>query len=111
MIERDAVAILEYRVRQAALLALALAMDLDDDPQKAARRLREIIADLIGPYQKAPIPGPLRHKVFERDGYRCSSCGDARGGLAADHVIPEILGGRNSKTYRLSASAAIASRE
>jgi hypothetical protein len=41
---------------------------------------------------KSPIPQSLRTQVFERDAYRCRSCGDWHD-LACDHVIPEALGG------------------
>ena len=35
----------------------------------------------------------LRRRVFERDGYRCRSCGKA-GRLEADHIKPLHKGGR-----------------
>lgn len=43
-------------------------------------------------YEKRPIPAGLRRKVFERDGYRCVTCGDWHD-LSCDHIIPESKGG------------------
>jgi len=41
---------------------------------------------------KDKIPQRLRTQVFERDAYRCITCGSYLG-LHADHVIPESHGG------------------
>lgn len=41
---------------------------------------------------KQPIPRSLRKAVFDRDGYRCLSCG-GQFDLCADHVYPESKGG------------------
>ena len=49
-------------------------------------------AERAGKYQKKVIPSGLRIEVFERDAYRCKSCGDHKN-LRADHVIPERNGG------------------
>ncbi len=43
-------------------------------------------------YVKAIIPEALRWEVFERDGYRCKSCGTGRR-LTVDHIHPEVEGG------------------
>jgi 5-methylcytosine-specific restriction endonuclease McrA len=39
-----------------------------------------------------------RRKVFERDGYRCVSCGRKAppGGLTLDHIVPKSKGGRGT---------------
>ena len=41
---------------------------------------------------KEKISGALRKLVFERDGYRCVTCGDWHD-LSADHIVPESKGG------------------
>lgn len=41
---------------------------------------------------KVSIPRALRKAVFDRDDYRCTSCGE-RFDLCADHKIPESQGG------------------
>lgn len=41
---------------------------------------------------KKTIHGSLRTKVYERDAYRCVSCGGHEK-LSCDHVIPESKGG------------------
>ena len=38
----------------------------------------------------------LRDMAFERDGYRCSYCGDEAGPFEIDHIIPRIKGGENT---------------
>ena len=38
----------------------------------------------------------LRDMAFERDGYRCTYCGDEAGPFEIDHVIPRIKGGENT---------------
>lgn len=43
-------------------------------------------------YRKLAIPEALRWRVFERDDYRCVSCG-TRHFLRADHIHPESRGG------------------
>lgn len=43
-------------------------------------------------YQKAKIGRALAKRVFERDAYRCVTCGDHRD-LTCDHIHPEVLGG------------------
>lgn len=42
--------------------------------------------------QKAKINGTLRRQVFERDAYRCVSCGGYQD-LCIDHIVPESKGG------------------
>jgi len=42
--------------------------------------------------KKRKIPRSLANQVFERDMYRCVTCGDWHD-LAADHIIPESRGG------------------
>lgn len=44
-------------------------------------------------YAKVPIPEELRWEVFERDDFRCKHCGSRRM-LRADHIEPEIHGGK-----------------
>ena len=46
---------------------------------------------------RQPIPGHLRHKVFQRDGYRCVECGatNKETTLEIDHIIPVSKGGTN----------------
>lgn len=46
---------------------------------------------------RQPIPGRLRHKVFQRDGYRCVECGatNKETTLEVDHKIPVSKGGTN----------------
>lgn len=47
---------------------------------------------------RQPIPRKLRHKVFERDGYRCRECGasvDDGATLEIDHIVPVAKGGKN----------------
>lgn len=46
-------------------------------------------------YRKKAIGGTLRTRVFERDGYRCKTCGGWQE-LCADHIIPELLGGETT---------------
>lgn len=43
-------------------------------------------------YQKRAIPTSLRVSVFERDLYRCKTCGTHKN-LTCDHIYPERLGG------------------
>ena len=43
--------------------------------------------------RKAVVPTALRWAVFKRDGYRCRSC-SAHDDLTADHINPEINGGK-----------------
>lgn len=44
---------------------------------------------------RSPIPGVLRHEVFQRDGYRCRECGatNLETSLEVDHIIPVAQGG------------------
>lgn len=37
----------------------------------------------------------LRDMAFERDGYRCTYCGDEAGPFEIDHIIPRVKGGEN----------------
>lgn len=46
-------------------------------------------------YQKGVIPNKLRIEVFERDAYRCVTCGSWRS-LTCDHIVPESLGGETA---------------
>ena len=45
------------------------------------------------------IPRKLRHKVFQRDGYRCRECGatNKETTLHIDHIIPVSKGGTNTE--------------
>ncbi|ARU06160.1 hypothetical protein CCO03_17080 [Comamonas serinivorans] len=43
-------------------------------------------------YKKAKIDANLRRRVFERDAYRCKSCGGYED-LCCDHIVPESKGG------------------
>jgi hypothetical protein len=47
------------------------------------------------PSKKAKIPAFLRRQVFERDGYRCVTCGGWLD-LCCDHRIPESKGGETT---------------
>lgn len=38
----------------------------------------------------------LRDMAFERDGYRCTYCGDEAGPFEIDHITPRIRGGENT---------------
>lgn len=44
------------------------------------------------PYAKAKISRSLSKRVFERDAYRCVTCGGHHD-LTCDHIIPESKGG------------------
>ena len=48
-------------------------------------------------YGRQPIPRELRHKVFQRDGYRCRECGASKEetSLEIDHIVPVARGGKN----------------
>lgn len=46
----------------------------------------------IRPPGKAKIPASLRTEVYERDAYRCVTCG-GHTALSLDHIIPESKGG------------------
>ena len=48
-------------------------------------------------YGRQPIPRKLRHKVFQRDGYRCRECGASKDetSLEIDHIVPVARGGTN----------------
>ena len=48
-----------------------------------------------GKPKRDPIPGVLRHEVFQRDGYRCQECGatNLEISLEVDHIIPVSQGG------------------
>lgn len=60
--------------------------------------LREAVAvrlpksSSLPPRKKAKIAGTLRKRVFERDAYRCVSCG-THIDLSCDHIVPESKGG------------------
>ena len=46
---------------------------------------------------RQPIPRKLRHRVFQRDGYRCRECGatNKQTRLHVDHIKPVAKGGTN----------------
>ena len=46
-------------------------------------------------YKKRRIPNSLRTQVFERDAYRCVSCGTHKD-LRVDHIHPESAGGADT---------------
>jgi len=43
--------------------------------------------------KRASIPEALRNKIFERDGFKCVTCG-ATSDLTLDHIIPFSKGGQ-----------------
>ncbi|MCS6958687.1 MAG: HNH endonuclease [Pseudanabaenaceae cyanobacterium SKYGB_i_bin29] len=43
---------------------------------------------------RVPIPEAVRQYVFQRDNYRCCSCGATKD-LTIDHIIPLAKGGTN----------------
>jgi len=45
-----------------------------------------------GPKRRRPIPQSVRVEVFERDGWRCLTCGDLED-LTVDHIHPVARGG------------------
>jgi 5-methylcytosine-specific restriction endonuclease McrA len=46
---------------------------------------------------RIPIPTEVRKYVYQRDNYRCQSCGQSENNtqLSIDHIIPLALGGSN----------------
>lgn len=66
--------------------------------------LAEIVVEELGLVLPAPqvarpakvrIPRALAKRVFERDGYRCVTCGGHHD-LTCDHVVPESRGGETT---------------
>lgn len=47
----------------------------------------------------------LRQRVFERDGFACTYCGDASSVLHADHIHPRVLGGADEMSNLTTACA------
>lgn len=62
------------------------------DPEGAKADMEMEAAKNEGRYRKKQISGALRIRVFERDKYRCVSCGTHES-LHVDHIHPERLGG------------------
>jgi 5-methylcytosine-specific restriction endonuclease McrA len=52
----------------------------------------------LGFYIQVPHKRVLltRKNVVKRDGHRCQYCGDSRGLMTVDHVIPKIYGGKDT---------------
>jgi hypothetical protein len=65
--------------------------DTINKEMKAARELQSNVRAEASKKKKT-IKAPLRTKVFERDAYRCVSCG-THISLCCDHIIPESKGG------------------
>ncbi|WP_395326915.1 HNH endonuclease [Novosphingobium sp. BL-8H] len=42
---------------------------------------------------RQPLPKWLRAFILERDGYRCTYCGQAEGPFEVDHIVPVSRGG------------------
>ncbi|MFS8867026.1 HNH endonuclease [Synechococcus sp. H65.1] len=49
------------------------------------------------PGERIPIPASVREYVFQRDGFRCRSCGKSppEVQLQVDHIVPLAQGGSN----------------
>jgi len=57
--------------------------------------------------QKRPwVPLKVQREVFERDGERCTYCGDTAGPFHLDHIIPWAKGGEHSTDNLTVACAA-----
>lgn len=66
---------------------------LDPDTDHWLRRMLRVRQPRRpAPARKEPISYRLRKQVFERDAYRCVTCGDWHN-LEADNIVPESLGG------------------
>lgn len=52
----------------------------------------------LGFYIRVPNKRILltRKNIIKRDGHRCQYCGENRGSMTVDHVIPKIYGGKDN---------------
>jgi 5-methylcytosine-specific restriction endonuclease McrA len=91
------IATLEERgVDAATILAAVKAVAVDAAPARSSAAERQ------ARYRVRRLPArewePLRLKVFARDSFRCTYCGDAEGPFECDHVVPTSRGGCNDET-------------
>lgn len=61
--------------------------------------------------KRRDIPHKLRRAIFERDHYRCRYCGDFKGGLTLDHVMPVSRGGTDDLENLVTACKSCNSRK
>lgn len=49
----------------------------------------------VNTYKKKKISHSLRMRVYERDGFKCVTCGVQKN-LSLDHIKPEVIGGEST---------------
>lgn len=97
-LEREAVSLLRSFIRENADAMRMIAHWGDGEAGYIAKVFCEElgIVRLPGSHStKAKIPRALAKRVFERDAYRCVTCGDHHD-LTCDHVIAESKGGETT---------------
>lgn len=97
-LEREAVSLLRAFIRENAASLRMIAHWGDGE----AGYIATVFCEELGierltssPRMKAKIPRSLAKRVFERDAYRCVTCGDHHD-LTCDHVIAESKGGETT---------------